>query len=395
MDCKKCGTEFSADFCPNCGEKAENMTANEVNMQTAPLEQEEQAVQVQDKTREVFVKRLIRLALLGMMVCFIFPFFTVSCQGQDAQLSGRDIMVRYAEDGDTLDESAKPAFISVWGALAFAGVALLHTNFRGKHRWTMIFALLSSAGLVLHRLLLQSYLAEDVGSLISIRYHFAWYLAVLLGIVAAFLPKLFERFAGDSMMPTKNTNLGAISRGVLIASILLAVVVVLSLGGMAIPNRKLNRPDTDQITQEQQVDQAIEDAVNDAFPSFVTDRPEEGERVQEPDSPVLEEPIENNWIPNDLDNTGGSDEFEYIFPTDTQYITQDDMIYWDKETAMLARNEIYARHGYIFENEDIQYYFGRQIWYEPNPDFDGSGLSAIEKANIETIKAFEQAQGWR
>jgi len=56
----------------------------------------------------------------------------------------------------------------------------------------------------------------------------------------------------------------------------------------------------------------------------------------------------------------------------------------------LARNEIFARHGYVFDNNILRNYFGSQIWYEENASFDTSDLSDIELNNIQCIKNKEQ-----
>lgn len=82
---------------------------------------------------------------------------------------------------------------------------------------------------------------------------------------------------------------------------------------------------------------------------------------------------------------------DYIFPSDSRYITQADMSSWDSHKAWLARNEIFARHGYIFQNEELQNYFLAKSWYEPNSSYSESMLNEIEKANVATIKAFEDA----
>ena len=56
----------------------------------------------------------------------------------------------------------------------------------------------------------------------------------------------------------------------------------------------------------------------------------------------------------------------------------------------LARNEIYARHGYIFDNPDLQEYFGDMEWYNPTTkDVSDSALNEYEKANIELILSLE------
>ena len=54
----------------------------------------------------------------------------------------------------------------------------------------------------------------------------------------------------------------------------------------------------------------------------------------------------------------------------------------------LAKNEIYARHGYLFEDEDLLNYFLGQLWYVPttiSDDFDTSCFSEVEKQNLELL----------
>lgn len=85
----------------------------------------------------------------------------------------------------------------------------------------------------------------------------------------------------------------------------------------------------------------------------------------------------------------------YIFPSDREYITEADMVYWDQTMTLLARNEIYARHGYVFQTPYIQDYFASQDWYYPDPSYTGTGLSKVEQANIDTIVAYEKKMGWK
>lgn len=59
----------------------------------------------------------------------------------------------------------------------------------------------------------------------------------------------------------------------------------------------------------------------------------------------------------------------------------------------IARNEIYARHGRIFDNVFLSNYFESCSWYEgtvASDAFDESVLSQIEKDNLEIIKAQEE-----
>ena len=59
-------------------------------------------------------------------------------------------------------------------------------------------------------------------------------------------------------------------------------------------------------------------------------------------------------------------------------------------TSRYIRNEIYARHGYIFKSEDLKRYFNRQKWYSPDPNFDFNMLNEIELRNVKYLKKFEE-----
>ena len=53
-----------------------------------------------------------------------------------------------------------------------------------------------------------------------------------------------------------------------------------------------------------------------------------------------------------------------------------------------------ARHGYVFESEELRDYFESQSWYHPNPrfspgEFDEGVLSDIERTNIDLIVSME------
>ena len=61
----------------------------------------------------------------------------------------------------------------------------------------------------------------------------------------------------------------------------------------------------------------------------------------------------------------------------------------------LGRNEIYARHGRRFLDEEIQSYFDSMPWYEGTiepEDFKESVLNKYEKRNLQKIKLYESRQ---
>ncbi|EJQ53491.1 Uncharacterized protein BWINRASL_01135 [Bacillus mycoides] len=79
----------------------------------------------------------------------------------------------------------------------------------------------------------------------------------------------------------------------------------------------------------------------------------------------------------------------FIFPdSDIRKLTSADLRYVTKEQLKIARNEIYARHGHIFQTKDMQAYFSKQSWYRENPYFTGA-LTDIESYNVELIKSRE------
>lgn len=62
---------------------------------------------------------------------------------------------------------------------------------------------------------------------------------------------------------------------------------------------------------------------------------------------------------------------------------------YKKSTLRLMRGEILARHGYVFDSEDLQAYFAKQPWYKPVASNEGIELSFIERLNVDLIKNAE------
>lgn len=61
-----------------------------------------------------------------------------------------------------------------------------------------------------------------------------------------------------------------------------------------------------------------------------------------------------------------------------------------KQQMRLIRNEIYARHGYIFKSADLRSYFSRFSWYKATSSDVSRSLNAIETYNIQFLKKAEQ-----
>ncbi|MGL5312374.1 MAG: YARHG domain-containing protein [Peptostreptococcaceae bacterium] len=82
----------------------------------------------------------------------------------------------------------------------------------------------------------------------------------------------------------------------------------------------------------------------------------------------------------------------YIIPdSDIRYLTKSELLQYNKDTLGFIRNEIFARHGYMFKKQVYRDYFDSMPWYYPNSSFKGSlnELNKVERANVELIKSLE------
>lgn len=90
-------------------------------------------------------------------------------------------------------------------------------------------------------------------------------------------------------------------------------------------------------------------------------------------------------------NTDNSD--SYIFPnSDCEYLSDEDLKYLSKDELALARNEIFARHGYVFTQEPFKSYFAKKNWYSEDSTYTGNEetLNDYEKANCKLIQSWEK-----
>lgn len=90
---------------------------------------------------------------------------------------------------------------------------------------------------------------------------------------------------------------------------------------------------------------------------------------------------------------------EDIFPWSSSVLLEDDDLqyvidsYTDPLAALgTARNEIYARHGNIFDNSSYKSWFS-SIGYPATHKVQDSELSSVERANVDTILAWETSLG--
>lgn len=104
-------------------------------------------------------------------------------------------------------------------------------------------------------------------------------------------------------------------------------------------------------------------------------------------------PTEVNAAGGGKSNSNSKSSDDYIIKeSDTRYLMEDDLRNLTKEQLGLARNEIFARHGYVFTTDEYKKYFSSKSWYVPNPNYDGSdsALNEYEIANYKVLQTWEQ-----
>lgn len=88
------------------------------------------------------------------------------------------------------------------------------------------------------------------------------------------------------------------------------------------------------------------------------------------------------------------DRVSYVLPdSQTRVLNRSDLEKLDLQQLYLARNEIFARHGYEFSSELLANYFSSMDWYRVRLGFKNPNLSATEGRNVELIKSVEAAKG--
>jgi len=88
--------------------------------------------------------------------------------------------------------------------------------------------------------------------------------------------------------------------------------------------------------------------------------------------------------------------------TASRLVTSDELASVSADELTLMRNEIYARHGWIFRRQDLQEYFQRQPWYRPQGGLNRQvevnkaialNLNSFEKKNADLILGEQTKRG--
>lgn len=90
--------------------------------------------------------------------------------------------------------------------------------------------------------------------------------------------------------------------------------------------------------------------------------------------------------------TTESGEDDYILPeSNSRYYTKKEIAKLSKKQLRLARNEIFARYGYKFKDDEMNKYFKSKSWYKAKKKIvSESDLNKYEKANLKKIQKREK-----
>ncbi len=103
--------------------------------------------------------------------------------------------------------------------------------------------------------------------------------------------------------------------------------------------------------------------------------------------------VEGDYYLNDTLPEDDVDWIEYIIPHSSEAkVTKSDLKGLTAKELTYARNEIYARHGYVFSSKELNKYFRSTDWYVPIKSYDGT-LSSIEQRNVTFISNYQNKNG--
>ena len=144
---------------------------------------------------------------------------------------------------------------------------------------------------------------------------------------------------------------------------------------------------------------------NDDKVSVKHEKPKKGDKTNTDLSSSSDESMTQDNIPPTVASDSANTQptalasSEYIIPdSDTRLLEEKDIEGFRAEQCRLARNELYARHGRIFDDASLQSHFQACSWYHgtiPGSSFSESMLSDVEIKNRDFILTYEKKMGYR
>lgn len=181
---------------------------------------------------------------------------------------------------------------------------------------------------------------------------------------------------------------------VTIIAIIVAVAAVAGIVCMLLMGSGVSQKKSEVTTKDMQTARAQADAFNSEEGVSVVGLDEDIKIT--PGGNSTQKTEESGEEKDEADTADTASDSEYILPkSNSEYLTDADVSGLSKSDLRIARNEILARHGRIFDSEDLKEYFESKSWYNGTispKEFDAnldSRLNDVERANIEMIKKYE------
>lgn len=116
------------------------------------------------------------------------------------------------------------------------------------------------------------------------------------------------------------------------------------------------------------------------------------------EQPIVSTPAIQTLAPSPTADILTDSDSGYLFNSDKEYITNEYLDTLSQKQVRLILNEMYARHGYIFNLDEYIQYFSSRPWYVPkytSADQAESYFNDVEKYNKKIIVNYEISKGWR
>lgn len=168
------------------------------------------------------------------------------------------------------------------------------------------------------------------------------------------------------------------------------LAVVIGAGGWLVFGRRDAKPEKKVSSEEKKESENTEEQEAGDEPAIDWDDSDSDD--EEPDdqwNDESEEPVSENW-----------EDAEYIIPDSLSRRLSDAEIAElarDNKKLNYAKNEIYARYGYIFKKQELYDHFCTKSWYSPeytDQEDAAAFFTPAAKSNAERMGAYENRSGY-
>lgn len=399
MFCVKCGKEIQEGWkiCPSCGtqvvkkEPEENTPISDIrdDLYMQGMTQEE-TLETQLQKKTIQTRLLLKILAIIAMVCFFCPLCLVSCSGQEIlSISGTDMAFGFTYMNEEMEGNILFGLILLFPFISFlcsfGNVKKMSEGEEGIGIFSDLFAIsaiMSLAGAIVPKLIVEHMNSVMNENGLEVTACTALYIMTLAN-VAAVIVGAYMSYSISRYMEQNKPDIMRSGEVMIACKCFVKIVVIgLTIAGIAVTLFGVRlRPST---VSEENIDREYSDIMVEPYGEGSEEDIEDIPESKETDIAQQEQEV--------------SDEQEYIFPdSDSRYLSEEEVRGMDTFSLSYGRNEIFARHGYIFNTPEIQQYFESMSWYEGIVTPDEFNADAVfndfEKENIELIKSIEDELG--